>query len=686
MTCIALANTFFNPDLLVAAEKTTDGGSGSVSLVGTQVARFTVIALGIIIPMTVLLVFAPQKDGYRWKLPLKTFIDIVSLGMLALNAFSWSVRGETLTSPKVPPPWRATSLFDNSSTSSTTDDATLPDVETELESELAAVNDVLAYGVLVASWLLLLTFAAFFVIFVVFRGAKLQKRQEEAQEALDVEDGVVDALRLHINTRTQQRALVAWRDAAKAGRTRDDAGGTPRRSIAVSFQQERSIRRLSSRAADAHRRRRTRGATGTRSRTLLQRILVDPIAEAVAAVRGEPANGGWTEHWSDMHSQTYWHRASTNETTWERPAELGPDPNHASIEMMRTTRHRAAPTDEELTAASLSLPPGWSAHVNDATGATYYHNRATGETQWTLPATATDDELAASLSLPPGWSAHVNDATGKTYYHNRATGETSWERPQAAKATAIGSTEAMRVNPLAQTAEDESSSSSSSTMSSATDEEEEEEMVHHHHHHQKPKFVRWKFTPRDDTTLADALLESAGATRFGGGRRQGDRNGVPAYLVELFDAIFEDADKSGSGTLSTLDFMFMLQKRAKGTALDGNAHAIFKLKQLLASQSEDSAGRRDSSGLGKIGKIEFTRGLFAAMRNDPNGACGQWLLLEMMDAVDLWEEHEHRDDGTGEVKSFYVHTETGVKSWKKPPLLVEMARITAKLQRARPLS
>ena len=685
MTCIALANTFFNPDLLVAAEKTTDGGSGSVSLVGTQVARFTVIALSIIIPMTVLLVFAPQKDGYRWKLPLKTFIDIVSLGMLALNAFSWSVRGETLTSPKVPPPWRATSLFDNSSTSSTTDDATLPDVETELESELAAVNDVLAYGVLVASWLLLLTFAAFFVIFVVFRGAKLQKRQEEAQEALDVEDGVVDALRLHINTRTQQRALVAWRDAAKAGRTRDDAGGTPRRSIAVSFQQERSIRRLSSRAAGAHRRRRTRGATGTRSRTLLQRILVDPIAEAVAAVRGEPANGGWTEHWSDMHSQTYWHRASTNETTWERPAELGPDPNHASIEMMQTTRRRAAPTDEELTAASLSLPPGWSAHVNDATGAAYYHNRATGETQWTLPATATDDELAASLSLPPGWSAHVNDATGATYYHNSATGETSWERPQAAKATAIGSTEAMRVNPLAQTAEDESSSSSSSTMSSATDEEEEEEMVHHHHH-QKPKFVRWKFTPRDDTTLADALLGSAGATRFGGARRQGYRDGVPAYLVELFDAIFEDADKSGSGTLSTLDFMFMLQKRAKGTALDGNAHAIFKLKQLLASQSEDSAGRRDSSGLGKIGKIEFTRGLFAAMRNDPNGACGQWLLLEMMDAVDLWEEHEHRDDGTGEVRSFYVHTETGVKSWKKPPLLVELARITAMLQRARPLS
>jgi hypothetical protein len=136
--------------------------------------------------------------------------------------------------------------------------------------------------------------------------------------------------------------------------------------------------------------------------------------------------------------------------------------------------------------------------------------------------------------------------------------------------------------------------------------------------------------------------------------------------------------------------MFMLQRRAKGTALDGNAHAIFKLKQLLASQSrvhsKDGTARRDSSGLGKIGKTEFAHGLFAAMRNDPNGACGQWILLEMMDAVEKWEEHEHRDDGTGEVKSFYFHTKTRVTSWEKPPLLVEMARITAILQRARPLS
>ena len=42
ITCIALANTFLNPDLLVAAH-------ASVSLLGTQVARFAIIVLAIVI-------------------------------------------------------------------------------------------------------------------------------------------------------------------------------------------------------------------------------------------------------------------------------------------------------------------------------------------------------------------------------------------------------------------------------------------------------------------------------------------------------------------------------------------------------------------------------------------------------------------------------------------------------------
>ena len=221
ITCIALANTFLNPDLLVAAH-------ASVSLLGTQVARFAIIVLAIVIPMCLLLVCAPQKNGYRWKLPLKTFIDVVSLGMLALNAFSWSVRGETLTSPMVSPPWRATFLFSNSSGATASSGDLMATTSSELSGFVCTVNDLLAYAVLGASWLLLLTFAVFFIIFVVFRGAKLQKRDEEAQELLDAENALVFTIQSHLDSCQSQRALLSWRKLAEehAGSTRHiDLGG-----------------------------------------------------------------------------------------------------------------------------------------------------------------------------------------------------------------------------------------------------------------------------------------------------------------------------------------------------------------------------------------------------------------------------------------------------------------------------
>ena len=32
-------------------------------------------------------------------------------------------------------------------------------------------------------------------------------------------------------------------------------------------------------------------------------------------------------------------------------------------------------------------------------------------------------------SLPPGWEEHVDDASGAPYWHNPTTGETTWEQP-----------------------------------------------------------------------------------------------------------------------------------------------------------------------------------------------------------------------------------------------------------------
>jgi hypothetical protein len=44
----------------------------------------------------------------------------------------------------------------------------------------------------------------------------------------------------------------------------------------------------------------------------------------------------------------------------------------------------------------------------------------------------------------------------------------------------------------------------------------------------------------------------------------GGESGAPPYLAELFEEIFVDADRSNSGTLSTLQLMTMLKRRAKG--------------------------------------------------------------------------------------------------------------------------
>lgn len=80
-----------------------------------------------------------------------------------------------------------------------------------------------------------------------------------------------------------------------------------------------------------------------------------------------------------------------------------------------------------------ALPDGWAAHLDAASGRTFYHNAATGETSWEPPAAPA---AAAVAELPPGWAEHMDPGTGKSFYHNAATGETSWDRPAAAAAPA----------------------------------------------------------------------------------------------------------------------------------------------------------------------------------------------------------------------------------------------------------
>mgnify|MGYP001350635865 CR=1 FL=1 len=62
---------------------------------------------------------------------------------------------------------------------------------------------------------------------------------------------------------------------------------------------------------------------------------------------------------------------------------------------------------------------GWAAHVDPATGATYYARG--NDVRWERPTEA---------SQAPKWQSRVDPSTGATYYYNESTRETSWTPPE----------------------------------------------------------------------------------------------------------------------------------------------------------------------------------------------------------------------------------------------------------------
>ena len=92
-------------------------------------------------------------------------------------------------------------------------------------------------------------------------------------------------------------------------------------------------------------------------------------AAAAAAVNSTPLPGDWTEHQNDASGKTYYYKAKTGESKWERPVEEVP---------------AAAPVAAAAAANSASLPNGWTEYKNDE-GTPYYYKTETGESKWNRP-------------------------------------------------------------------------------------------------------------------------------------------------------------------------------------------------------------------------------------------------------------------------------------------------------------
>ncbi len=71
----------------------------------------------------------------------------------------------------------------------------------------------------------------------------------------------------------------------------------------------------------------------------------------------------------------------------------------------------------------------WVAHLDDASGYTYYQNNLTGETTWDKPEGFVEGTPVTEGDIPT-WSEVLDPGTGHKYYYNNITGESSWEMPE----------------------------------------------------------------------------------------------------------------------------------------------------------------------------------------------------------------------------------------------------------------
>ena len=119
--------------------------------------------------------------------------------------------------------------------------------------------------------------------------------------------------------------------------------------------------------------------------------------------------------------RTYYHNARSNETAWQRPAEMDPPPAAAAA---------AAPSERRRQRRfdSVDSHPAPS-HGGDShpsrTGSD--HPGRTGSDAHAFLSSL--DPVASAPMPPPSEWREVRSSDGRTYYHSSRTNETVWQRP-----------------------------------------------------------------------------------------------------------------------------------------------------------------------------------------------------------------------------------------------------------------
>lgn len=104
----------------------------------------------------------------------------------------------------------------------------------------------------------------------------------------------------------------------------------------------------------------------------------------------EASSDAWVYLHDPATGCSYYADTVTGTTTWERPAVLDAPPESSLVVAARRVSFAA----DRRRSRSKSVAAKWVEYFDETQGLPYYHNEATGESAWVLPADDDEDEDA----------------------------------------------------------------------------------------------------------------------------------------------------------------------------------------------------------------------------------------------------------------------------------------------------